>query len=130
MPKRSAPPLLADSLFDLREDLCVVACLSGQVDAQSAGVAHGGRGQVSLDEVAAVLEQLLEQRLGVSVIGAEVSSLLAVLLDPLRNLLKDVGLCACNADVRGGVGSGLRTNFMPNSSHAACMMATRRLMVS
>ncbi len=42
------------------------------------------------------------------IVGAEVSSLFAVLLDPLGNLLKDVSLCAGNANVGGGVGSGLK----------------------
>ena len=41
------------------------------------------------------------------VVGAEVSGLLAVLARPLGNLLEDVSLSTGNADVRGGVGSGL-----------------------
>ena len=76
--------------------------------AQSAGVAHQRRGQVGFDKASAVLEQLLEQRLGVGVVGAEVGGMLAVLLDPLGNMLKDVGLGAGNTDVSGGVGSGLK----------------------
>ena len=99
--------LFADGGLDLGKNLLEVARLSGQVDAQSAGIAHQRGGQVGLDEVAAVFKQLLEQGLGVRVVGAEVSGLLAVLAHPLGNLFKDVSLRTGNADVRGGVGSGL-----------------------
>ena len=100
--------LFDDRGLNLLEDLVEVAGFLGQVQTQRAGVAHERRGQVSFDEVAAVLEKLLQQRLGMCVVGAEVSSLFAVLLDPLGNLLKDVSLCAGNANVGGGVGSGLK----------------------
>ena len=42
------------------------------------------------------------------VVGAEVSSVLAVLLDPLGHLLQNVSLSAGHANVRGGVGSSLQ----------------------
>ena len=100
--------LFDDRGLNLLEDLVEVAGFLGQVQTQRAGVAHERRGQVSFDEVAAVLEKLLQQRLGMCIVGAEVSSLFAVLLDPLGNLLKDVSLCAGNANVGGGVGSGLK----------------------
>ena len=102
---------LADRVLDLGQNLLEVAGLSGQVDAQSAGIAHQRRGQVGLDEVTAVLQQLLEQRLSVSVVGAEVSGLLAVGLGPLGDLLQDVSLRAGHADVRGGIGSSLHNEL-------------------
>ena len=100
--------LFVDRSFDLRKNLFKVALLFGQVDAQRAGVAHQRGRQVGFDEVAAVLKQLLQQRLGVRVIRAEVSSVLAVFLDPLRNLLKDISLRTGNTDVSGRVGRGLK----------------------
>ena len=99
--------LFIDGGLDLGQDLLEIAGFLGQVQTQSAGIAHQGRGQVSLDEVTAVFQQLLQQGLGVRVVGAEVSGLLAVLADPLRHLLQDVSLSAGHANVRGGVGSGL-----------------------
>ena len=84
MPKRPAPPFSHDGGLDLGKDLLEVARLSGQVDAQSAGIAHQRGGKVGLDEVAAVLEQLLEQRLGVRVVGAEVSGALRRTCSPTR----------------------------------------------
>ena len=41
------------------------------------------------------------------IVGAEVSGVLAILLNPFRNLLQNVSLSARHANVRGGVGSGL-----------------------
>ena len=103
--------LFVDGSLNLGQDLLKVAGLFGQIQAQSAGIAHQRRGQVSLDEVSAVLQQLLQQGLGVCIVGAEVSSLRAVLLNPLRNLLQDVSLSTGNADVRGGIGSGFQNEL-------------------
>ena len=100
---------LHHGVLDLRQDRLKVAGLFGQIQTQSAGIAHQRRGQVSLDEVAAVLEQLLQQGLGVCVVGAEVGGLLAVGLDPLGHLLQDIGLGTGDTDVGGGIGSGLLT---------------------
>ena len=100
--------LLNDGGLDLVQDLLEITGFLGQIQTQSTGIAHQGRGQVGLDEVAAALQQALQQRLGVRIVGAEVSSLLAVLLDPCGHLLQNVGLSAGNADIRGGIGSRLQ----------------------
>ena len=103
--------LFVDGSLNLGQDLLKVAGLFGQIQAQSAGIAHQRRGQVSLDEVSAVLQQLLQQGLGVGIVGAEVSSLFAVHLSPLGNLLQNVSLGAGDAHVGGGIGSGLQNKL-------------------
>ena len=99
---------LADGVLNLGQNLLEVAGLSGQVQTQSAGIAHQRRGQVGLDEVAAALQQALQQGLGMGIVGTEVSRLLAILLNPLGHLLQNISLSAGHANVRGGIGSGFQ----------------------
>ena len=98
-----------NGLLHLGQNGVEVAGLSGQVQiAQGIGIAHERRGQVGLDEVAAQLQQALQQGSGMGVVGAEVGGILTVLLDPLGGLLQHVGLGAGDAHVGGGIGSGLQ----------------------
>ncbi len=70
-----------------------------------------------------MLEEHLQQRLCVSVVCAEVSGVRAVLLDPLRNMLKNVSLRAGNADIGCRVGSGLHLEL--HAELFACLFHDR-----
>ena len=83
MPKRPPPALLDYRGLDLLEDGGEVAHLGREVDPERPRIAHEGRGEVGLDEDAAIGEQLAEEGLGLAVVGAEEGGVLAVLLDPL-----------------------------------------------
>ncbi|MPL59738.1 hypothetical protein SDC9_05293 [bioreactor metagenome] len=92
--------------FNTLEDGGEVARFLGEVESESPGITHQGAGEVGFDEKSAIGEELLEQGLGVGVVGAEESGFLAVLLDPLGDLLEDELLSAGHADVGGRVRGG------------------------
>src|SRR5699024_1462909 len=83
-----------------------IAFVAFSGDVKGGGVSVVGRGAALLGEDSAQLGNLLNQRSLHGAVGAEESSVLAVLIHINLNVLRNPGLSAGNAGITRGIGSG------------------------